>query len=126
MVEKGGGHNPAFGISRGGRTTKIHALVDVLGRLLRLILTAVIPGRRNRKILHDDQRYRDRLWIEAIFCRAKYFRRVATRYDKLALSYLSAVPLAAVVAFWTWMILDLNKRNINTLSDELNTDNITE
>lgn len=31
----------AIGISRGGRTTKIHALVDVLGRPLRLVLT---PG----------------------------------------------------------------------------------
>ena len=31
----------AIGISRGGRTTKIHALVDILGRPLRLILT---PG----------------------------------------------------------------------------------
>ena len=31
----------AIGISRGGRTTKIHTLVDVLGRPLRLVLT---PG----------------------------------------------------------------------------------
>ncbi|PTQ07299.1 hypothetical protein CLG96_17215 [Sphingomonas oleivorans] len=30
-----------MGISRGGRTTKVHALVDVLGRPLRLVLT---PG----------------------------------------------------------------------------------
>jgi transposase len=30
----------------------------------------------------------------------KDFRRVATRYDKLAANYASAVTLAAVVAFW--------------------------
>jgi transposase len=30
----------------------------------------------------------------------KDFRRVATRYDKLALNFLSAVVLAAIIAFW--------------------------
>jgi transposase len=38
---KRGVRSQAIGISRGGRTTKIRALVDVLGRPLRLILT---PG----------------------------------------------------------------------------------
>ena len=45
--------------------------------------------------------YRDRWRIEAAFCRLKDFRRVATRYDKLAANIASAVALAAVVAFWT-------------------------
>lgn len=35
-----------------------------------------------------------------MFCRLKDFRRVATRYDKLARNYLSAVQLAAIIAFW--------------------------
>lgn len=35
---EGGGRAQAIGVSRGGRTTKIHALVDVLGRPLRLVL----------------------------------------------------------------------------------------
>ncbi len=62
----------------------------------------VIPGRRSRKrpIRHDERRYRDRWRIEAAFCRLKDFRRVATRYDKLALNFLSAVILAAIIAFW--------------------------
>jgi transposase len=38
--------------------------------------------------------------IEAMFCRLKDFRRVVTRYDKLAANLLSAAELAAVVAFW--------------------------
>ncbi len=38
---KRGARANAIGISRGGRTTKFHALVDVLGRPLRLVLT---PG----------------------------------------------------------------------------------
>lgn len=62
----------------------------------------VIPGRRNRKrpIQYDERRYKDRWRIEAMFCRLKDFRRVATRYDKLARNFLSAVHLAAAVAFW--------------------------
>ena len=62
----------------------------------------VIPGRHNRKrpIQYDERRYRDRWLVEAMFCRLKDFRRVATRYDKLARNYQSAVALAAVVAFW--------------------------
>ncbi len=34
------------------------------------------------------------------FCRLKDFRRIATRYDKLAANFLSAACLAAVIAFW--------------------------
>jgi transposase len=62
----------------------------------------IIPGRRSRKhpIRHDHRRYRDRWRIEAAFCRLKDFRRVATRYDKLAINFLSAVVLAAIIAFW--------------------------
>lgn len=63
---------------------------------------SIIPGRINRKrtIRHDEKRYRDRWRIEAAFCRLKDFRRVATRYDKLAANFLSAVALAAIIAFW--------------------------
>jgi transposase len=62
----------------------------------------VIPSTRSRKrpIPHDARRYRDRWRIEAAFCRLKDFRRVATRYDKLAVNFASAVALAAVIAFW--------------------------
>ena len=42
----------------------------------------VIPGRRNRKrpIQYDERRYKDRWRVEAMFCRLKDFRRIATRY----------------------------------------------
>ena len=49
---------------------------------------------------HDAKRSKDRWLIEAMFCRLKDFRRVATRYGKLAANFLSAAALAAVVAFW--------------------------
>ena len=63
----------------------------------------VIPSRRNRKrpIQYDERRYKDRWRVEAMFCRLKDFRRVATRYDKTACSFLGGVYLAAFVI---WMI----------------------
>src|SRR6476659_7030964 len=62
----------------------------------------VIPGRSNRKkrIHHDKQTYKDRNVIERCYCRLKDFRRIATRYDKLARNYFSALCLVAAVAFW--------------------------
>ena len=62
----------------------------------------VIPGKANRKrkIPLDKARYRSRHLVENAFCRLKDFRRVATRYDKLARNFLSAVALAALLAFW--------------------------
>ncbi len=64
--------------------------------------TPVIPGRRHRtgKIRHDRKRYRERWRIEATIGRLKDFRRIATRYDKLARTFLDAVTLAAIYAFW--------------------------
>ncbi len=71
-------------------------------RLKQARAKAVIPGRSNRKkpIRFDQTRYKGRWRIEAAFCRLKDFRRVATRYDKLARNFLSAVILATLVAFW--------------------------
>lgn len=61
-----------------------------------------IPGRINRKrtISYDKRRYRDHHLIENAFSRLKDFRRIATRYDKLARNFLSAVALATLIAFW--------------------------
>jgi transposase len=63
---------------------------------------SVSPGRRNRKraIQNDRPRYAGRHLIENAFCRLKDFRRIHTRYDKLAANFLSAVALATAVAFW--------------------------
>lgn len=127
---KRGAKNQAIGSSRGGQTTKVHALTDIIGRPFVFMLTGgnvadstvaplllaglkgarylladkcydanslrkhlrqfaivpVIPGRSNRKqaIRYDKLRYQSRHLIENDFCRLKDFRRVATRYDKLA------------------------------------------
>lgn len=57
---------------------------------------AVIPPRSNRLTQRsfDHHLYQDRNLIERFFARLKHFRRIATRYDKLASSFLSFVHLA--------------------------------
>jgi len=35
-----------------------------------------------------------------MFGRLKDFRRIATRYDRLAVNYLAALCLAAAVCYW--------------------------
>jgi transposase len=44
--------------------------------------------------------YRARNAIERMFCRLKDFRRIATRYDRLATNFLAAICLAATVSYW--------------------------
>ena len=57
---------------------------------------------RARTNLHpfDRDAYKRRNLVERAFCRLKDFRRVATRYDKLAVSYAAAISLAAIIAWW--------------------------
>lgn len=59
---------------------------------------AVIPAKSNRRtpIPHDRQKYRWRNLIERLFSKLKNWRRVATRYDKTAESYVGFVTLASV------------------------------
>jgi transposase len=136
----------AIGRSRGGRTTKIHALADGWGRPLAFLLTGGqaadcqaaerllerlpagvvvhadkgydtdrvrrliesrgsapnIPPRSHRrwKNCFSPFLYRGRNAIERMFGRLKDFRRIATRYDRLAHNYLAAVCLAAIVSYW--------------------------
>jgi putative transposase len=63
----------------------------------------VIPNNPTRKRHHpfDEVAYRQRNLIERMFCRLKDWRRIATRYDKLAANFAAAIMLAAVVIWWT-------------------------
>jgi transposase len=143
---KRGEQKQAVGRSRGGRNTKIHALADVKGRLIAILLTGgeahdcpvaerlirrvklskcmlgdmaydsaslreelgdhgtkpIIPNRCNRKqpFTFNKRLYKLRWRIESAFNRLKDFRRVATRYDRLARNYLASVCLAAVLVWW--------------------------
>lgn len=62
----------------------------------------VIPNNPTRKRFHpfDRKAYRLRNIIERTFSRLKDFRRIATRYDKLARNFLSAVAIATIVIYW--------------------------
>ena len=64
---------------------------------------AVIPPNPTRKNPHsyDPVAYRNRNAIERMFCRLKDWRRLATRYDKLASSFAAAVAIAAIIIWWT-------------------------
>src|SRR6476660_7670438 len=62
----------------------------------------VIPNRSNRKqpFRFSKRIYKLRWRIEAAFNRLKDFRRIATRYDRLARNYLASVCLVAALVWW--------------------------
>ena len=97
--------------------SKLHAVCDGQGRPLIMLLsegqmsdykgaergiTACIPSKSNRKapIEHDRILYRQRHWIENMFGRLKDWRRIHTRYDRCAHTFMSAICIAATVIFW--------------------------
>lgn len=59
---------------------------------------AVIPGRKNRKIriIYDKEKYKLRSTIERFFGKLKENRRLALRYEKDDLSFLSFIACAAI------------------------------
>ena len=63
---------------------------------------AHIPTQRDRKVQRsvDPDLYRQRNLVERFFNKLKHFRRIATRFDKLARNYLAAVLLASI-RLWT-------------------------
>ncbi len=134
----------ANGRSCGGLTTKIHAVVDVLGNPVAFTLTPgqaadirqaapllekvdpdaflgdkgydadalievleargitpVIPSNANRKEPRktDFALSRERNLVERFFGKSKQYRAIATRYDKLANTFLAAVALMCVLVW---------------------------
>ena len=109
-----------MGRSRGGLTTKIHALVDANGLPVVLKLTEgqahdgksaadmrkmleargawanvrPMPGRVSKPAFSPFL-YRYRNLVERFFSKLKHNRAIATRYEKLATNYLALVKLAA-------------------------------
>ena len=57
-----------------------------------------IPAKSNRKWKPCFSRalYRERNQVERFFSKLKHFRRIATRYDKLADNFLAMVKLASM------------------------------
>ncbi|MBX9665325.1 IS5 family transposase [Novosphingobium sp.] len=65
-------------------------------------ITPCIPPKANRKVRHayDKHLYRQRHKIENLFARLKDWRRIATRYDRCAHTFMSAITIAATFCFW--------------------------
>jgi transposase len=61
-----------------------------------------IPSTKSRKIPlpYDKTLYKQRHRIENMFAKLKDWRRIATRYDRCAHTYFSAICIAATVAFY--------------------------
>ena len=133
----------AIGVSKGGRNTKIHTLVDGLGNPIVFLLSPgndhdskhaipllcqinieesnvlddkaygakairdyidshnaayTIPPRSdvNYPWPVDWHTYKERHLVECFFQKLKWFRRIFTRYDKLDVSFLAFVHIAAI------------------------------
>ena len=58
----------------------------------------VIPGRKNRKVKieYDKEIYKHRSKVECFFGKLKENRRLAMRYEKLDLNFLSFIACAAI------------------------------
>ena len=68
----------------------------VLQHLAQREIQAVIPPKANRVEQREFDRhvYKDRNLVERFFCRLKQFRRIATRYEKLARNFFGMLSLA--------------------------------
>ena len=66
-------------------------------------IKAVIPSTASRTVPYplDRRAYKRRNIIERLFCRLKNWRRIATRYDRLARNYLAGLALVATASEWT-------------------------
>jgi transposase len=76
--------------------------------LIAMAISPCIPSRRGRNtpILHDADLYRQRHKIENMVARLRDWRRIATRYDRCPILFLSACALAATVIDWSsaWIL----------------------
>ena len=143
MGKKRGAPNE-IGHSRGGASTKIHAVVDSYGYSIYIMISEgqrndinfaspilehvtldgcnvladrgynsdelidyiyehgaepTIPSKKNAKYERhcDWWLYKERHLVEKLFLKLKGFRRIATRYDKYAFTYLGFICLASIL-----------------------------
>ena len=66
-----------------------------------LKISPCIPRRSNRKapITYDTKTYKQRNLVERMFGRLKDWRRIATRHDRCAHTFMSAICIAPTVIF---------------------------
>ncbi len=73
-------------------------------------ITPCIPPHASHRIKdsYDPVLYRQRHKIENLFARLKDWRRIHTRYDRCAHTFLSAIAFAATFIFWINEFLTLD------------------
>ena len=71
----------------------------VVASVVALGAQVVIPSKKNRLVQRviDRNLYRDRNKVERFFSRLKQFRRLATRYDKTACSFLGMLHFVSAL-----------------------------
>lgn len=76
---------------------------EILDFLKQRGATACIPPKSNRLVQreYDTVLYKERNLVERFFNKLKHYRRLATRYEKTAVSYLGFVYLAASLIWLT-------------------------
>lgn len=81
---------------------KAYASDDLRAWLKKRNTEPVIPNKKNRKTPYPfkKRRYRQRNKIDRMFCRLKDARRIATRDEKSAQTFLNAICLMALVYWW--------------------------
>ena len=72
---------------------------NILQSLINQDIQAVIPPKTNRidQREYDENLYKDRNKVERFFNLLKGYRRIATRYDKTATSFLGFIHLASAL-----------------------------
>jgi transposase len=78
-------------LDKGYDTNAIRARLSLDG------IEPVIPGRSNRiePIVYDKNKYTRRNRVERFFNKLKQFRRIATRYEKHAFTFLAVIHIAS-------------------------------
>jgi transposase len=71
-----------------------------------LDITPCIPELSSRKapVTCDAETYKQRKLVERMFGRLKKWRRIATRYDRCAHTFMNAICIAVIVIFWLWAL----------------------
>lgn len=93
---------PADGTVREVACDKAYDTESILGAIAAIGAAAVIPPRVNRRPREVDwDHYKNRNLVERFFCRLKQFRRIATRYDKLASRFNAFI---ALVGAYVWLL----------------------
>jgi transposase len=81
---------------RGYDTNRVRQLIAARGAVAAIPSTAT----RRPQVPYDRACYRSRNLIERMWGRLKDWRRLATRYDKLAKNFLSTAAIAALITYW--------------------------